>query len=354
MEKALSISEFLKMAKNHLVVDVRSPIEHEKGRLPNSINLPLLSDEHRKIIGKLYKQEGRQAAVLKGFELVGPLFAEKAKELLALSKNNKIGIYCWRGGMRTEIMTWIARLAGISVFTLKGGYKSFRNEMLKTNAAPLKNGFIISGQTGSGKTEILINLAKLGYKVIDLEAAASHKGSSFGGIGLPVQSQEMFENLIAFERYNTEHESKEFWLLEDESRLIGQKCIPNVLYESMQELPLIELMVPIEERTNRLVKEYGGLDKTELEEATLRLKKKLGDEQARFAVSLLHENKLNEWVKILLTYYDKTYNHSRNKKNKKSHQINYSWQAEAESFENLQLLIKKLTNERSQKTHTIQ
>jgi tRNA 2-selenouridine synthase len=353
METPLSISEFMEMAKNHLVIDVRSQIEFQKGHLPGSINLPLLNDEQRKIIGTLYKQEGRQAAVLKGFELVGPLFTEKAKELLSLSQNKKIGIYCWRGGMRTEIMTWIARLSGITVFTLKGGYKAFRNQMIAINALPIKNGFIISGQTGSGKTDILINLAKLGYKVIDLEAAASHKGSSFGGIGLPIQTQEMFENLIAFDRYNIKNENNEFWLLEDESRLIGQKCIPNELFESMQVLPLIELMVPIEERTHRLVKEYGGLDKTELEAATLRLKKKLGDEQARFAVRLLHENKLYEWVSILLTYYDKTYNHSRNKKIKSSHQLDYSWQTEEESFEGLKLLIEKLTNERSQKTNTI-
>ena len=258
MEKPLSISEFLKLAKDHLVIDVRSPLEYQKGHLPGSINLPLLNDEHRKIIGTLYKQEGRQAAVLKGFELVGPLFADKAQQLLKLSQDKKIGIYCWRGGMRTEITTWIARLVGVSVFTLKGGYKSFRNTMVALNETPVRNGFIISGQTGSGKTEILKKLNKYGFKVIDLEAAACHKGSSFGGIGQPAQSQEMFENLIAFERYNVEHESQEFWLLEDESRLIGQKCIPKVLYESMQKLPLIELIVPIEERKSRLVIEYGS------------------------------------------------------------------------------------------------
>ena len=115
----------------------------------------------------------------------------------------------------------------------------------------------------------------------------------------------------------------------------------------MQKLPLIELIVPIEERKSRLVIEYGSLDKTLLEEATLRLKKKLGDEQARLAVSLLHENKLDEWVSILLTYYDKTYNHSRNSKKKVSQQIDYSWQNESESFNNLLKLIKKLTHERS-------
>ncbi len=356
MESNLSISEYLKRAKTHMVIDVRSAFEYKKGHLPGSINLPLLNDEHRKIIGTIYKQEGRKAAVLKGFELVGPLFAEKAHQLLALANNKAIGIYCWRGGMRTEIMSWIAQLSGISVFTLKGGYKAFRNEMINLNATPLLDGFVISGQTGSGKTAILKKLASNGYKIIDLEGAASHKGSSFGGIGLPEQSQEMFENLIAFDRYNHSNENgtPPFWFLEDESRMIGNKCIPAILFESMQNLPRIELIVNEKERNNRLVEEYGALDKTLLQEATLRLRKRLGDEQTRLAVQLLNENKLNEWVAILLTYYDKTYIHSRNKTKKTIHLLNYSWQTESASFSQLLLLIEKLINERSKKINTIQ
>ncbi len=136
--------------------------------------------------------------------------------------------------------------------------------------------------------------------------------------------------------------------------MIGNKCIPAILFESMQNLPRIELIVNEKERNNRLVEEYGALDKTLLQEATLRLRKRLGDEQTRLAVQLLNENKLNEWVAILLTYYDKTYIHSRNKTKKTIHLLNYSWQTESASFSQLLLLIEKLINERSKKINTIQ
>ena len=52
------------------LIDVRSPDEYYKGNLPNSINVPLFNNEERSIIGKIYKNYGREKAVIKGLEFV--------------------------------------------------------------------------------------------------------------------------------------------------------------------------------------------------------------------------------------------------------------------------------------------
>ena len=44
------------------LIDVRSPSEYYKGHMPNSINIPLFDNDERSIIGKIYKQKGREKA----------------------------------------------------------------------------------------------------------------------------------------------------------------------------------------------------------------------------------------------------------------------------------------------------
>ena len=39
----------------HDVIDVRSPLEFEDDRIPGSINLPVLSNAEREMIGTMYK-----------------------------------------------------------------------------------------------------------------------------------------------------------------------------------------------------------------------------------------------------------------------------------------------------------
>lgn len=57
---------------------------------------------------------------------------------------------------------------------------------------------LLGGRTGSGKTELLLALQGLGAAVVDLEGLAHHRGSSFGGLGLPEQpSSEHYENRLA-------------------------------------------------------------------------------------------------------------------------------------------------------------
>ncbi len=53
--------DFLKLFVNDIpLMDVRAPIEYDKGAFPNTSNIPLLDDYQRQQIGIRYKDAGVQ------------------------------------------------------------------------------------------------------------------------------------------------------------------------------------------------------------------------------------------------------------------------------------------------------
>ncbi|HEY9870224.1 MAG TPA: hypothetical protein V6D08_13740, partial [Candidatus Obscuribacterales bacterium] len=52
----------LNCLREPLIIDVRSPCEHDAERIPGSCNVPLLSDAERADVGTIYKYKGEVAA----------------------------------------------------------------------------------------------------------------------------------------------------------------------------------------------------------------------------------------------------------------------------------------------------
>ncbi len=307
MPKVLNITEFLAAmeAPGQLLLDARSPKEYLHAHIPFAYNVPLLNDEHRHEIGITFKKEGRESAVLKGFELVGPLFVEIIKKVKELSEGRLVMIYCWRGGMRSGILAWLLEMAGFRVYLLKGGYKAYRALALQSFQEQRKI-IVLGGKTGSGKTELLDHLAAHGEQVIDLEKLACHKGSSFGALGQqPQPGNEHFENLI-FHDLHKQDPTIALWL-ENESRSIGTSKIPDALFEQMRNAPVIEVDVPIFIRKERILNEYGSFPVSQLKECTVRLEKRLGGLRLKLAIEALENDRKEEWLDYLLEYYDNTY-----------------------------------------------
>ena len=173
-EKLISLEELLTLRDTHPMLDARSEGEFGQSHIRGAINLPILNNEERKIIGTIYKQEGSENAVLKGFELVGPRFHEIIKEAISFVPDKKVIIYCWRGGMRSQILSWLLSIAGFEVFRLKGGYKIYRNFTFELIRSTFKL-LVLGGKTGTGKTVLLNQLSQMGQQVIDLEKIANHK-----------------------------------------------------------------------------------------------------------------------------------------------------------------------------------
>lgn len=305
----IHIEQFLELAKQHPVLDVRSPGEYKHAHIPGACSLPLFTDEERKIVGTAYKQESREQAIKLGLDFFGVKMRKMVEEAEQLSSNSKkVLVHCWRGGMRSAGVAWLLDLYGFKVFTLAGGYKKYRNYVLDTFRLPFQFN-ILGGYTGSGKTELLKALKERGEKVIDLEGIANHKGSAFGNIGMPPQpGQEMFENLLSKElRKSLVGQPESPVWLEDESQRIGLVNIPGELWKTMRQSPVYFLDIPFEERLKHIVQEYGQLAPEKLADAIGRISQKLGNLNAKTAILLLNEGKITESFDILLKYYDKHY-----------------------------------------------
>jgi tRNA 2-selenouridine synthase len=302
--RPLNIADFL--ALDAPVVDVRSPGEFQRGHLPGARSLPLFSDEERAVVGTLYKQSGRDEAVLEGLRIVGPKLAGIVEAAKAIAPNGRIRVHCWRGGERSGSVAWLLDKAGfVEVNTLRGGYKSFRNHVLGSFDAAIDLR-VLGGYTGTGKTETLRLLADRGAQVIDLEALASHKGSAFGAIGeAPQPTTEQFENLL----WNTMRKldlQQTIWV-EDESVMIGRVKLPDPFFERLRSTTLYFAEMSLEERAARLVADYGSYPKEELADAVHRIEKRLGPQHCKMALEALVMNDLFTVARITLQYYDKAY-----------------------------------------------
>ena len=291
------------------IIDIRSPKEYTKGHIPGAVSLPLFDDVERSIIGTTYHKVGKQAAILQGFEIAGPKWSEIIKAAKIISPELKVVLHCWRGGMRSEAVAWALNLYGFEVYLIKGGYKSFRRWAHNVFEGPLQL-VVLAGKTGSNKTGLLSDLGQRGEQIIDLEALACHQGSAYGSKGFLVQpSQESFENQLAWHISNLDT-SKRIWI-EDESITIGKLAIPTALWQQLLVAPEIELKQPLSKRLALLDNEYGILDKQFLEEATLKIKKRLGLELTREAITAIHAGEMQSFISIVLKYYDKAYAKSR-------------------------------------------
>ena len=310
MNKAIQIEKFLELPGT--IIDVRSPAEYQHSNLPESVSIPLFSNEERVEIGTLYKQVGQEEAIDLGLKIVGPKLSEIISEARDLCQGHPLKIYCWRGGMRSNFLAQTLNLIGIPSLVLQGGYKSFRRLALETISKEwsLKT---LGGLSGSDKTGMLYSLQEKGEQMLDLEGLANHRGSSFGGIGKPPQpSVEAFENRLAYNLLQLDPE-KPIWV-EDESRLIGCCKVPDSFYKNMQTSPLYILNIPREERLETLVKVYGSLDCEKLVEATTRLQKQLGGERTKQVCEYFRQNNPHAAIDLVLGYYDKAYSYSIEKR----------------------------------------
>jgi len=304
MARSISIDSFLSSAAQVPLIDVRTPAEFAQGHVPGAFNIPLFTNEERVLVGTTYKQFGREAAILQGFDLTGSKWSDFIRQALEIAPNKKVAVHCWRGGMRSGAMAWALGLYGFEVDLIEGGYKRYRNWVLKQFERPWSL-VLLGGMTGSGKTRILEALRSV-EQVIDLEDLAQHQGSSFGTMNKLVQpTQEQFENNFAGQLARFDAATR-IWV-EDESVTIGRRVIPSPFWQQMRTAPLVCIQVPLELRIQKLVDEYGVLDKDFLVDCTTRIRKRLGPEQTRDAVQAIEDGRMAEFIRLLLVYYDKRY-----------------------------------------------
>ena len=291
------------------LADVRSPGEYAKGHIPGAVNIPLFSDAERAEVGLLYKEKGREEAVLHGLECVGPRLGDLVKAAFSLCRGRTAGelaLYCSRGGMRSASLGWLFSTVGLRAYTLDGGYKAFRRYALAFFSKPMRNLLVLGGGTGAGKTQVLHRMAEKGAQVADLEGMALHRGSVFGAFpGITQPSSEQFENLLATEllRMNPD---KPVWV-EDESENLGTVNLPTPFLRQLRASPLFILESSRASRLERVIGEYGILPTEHLAARLDHIRKRLGGLRHKNAHDALAAGELPALADILLEYYDNAY-----------------------------------------------
>jgi tRNA 2-selenouridine synthase len=176
------------------MMDVRAPVEFGQGAFPCAVNVPLLDDRQRELIGIEYKNAGQDAAIALGNRLATPeIRAQRIADWQAFAQAHPDGVlYCFRGGLRSRTtQQWL------------------------------------------------------------------HDSGAFGYTTSLQPPQIGFENALAVQLLKHAHRHPQQPLfLEDESRLIGRVALPPVLQEAMKAAPVIVLEAPLEQREERVVRDY--------------------------------------------------------------------------------------------------
>lgn len=238
------------------LLDTRAPQEFAQGAFPNAVNLPLMTDDERAQVGLCYKRRGQSAAIALGHELVqAEVKAARIQAWRDFAERHPDGfLYCFRGGLRSQIsQQWLAE-AGCDYPRIIGGYKAMRQFLLDAlQQAAKRRMLIVSGQTGCAKTRLLHELPNR----IDLEGLANHRGSAFGKRLGGQPNQIDFENALSIALLKHANAMPGATvLLEDESRLIGRLAVPDVLREATLQAPLAVIETDLEARVEHTYSNY--------------------------------------------------------------------------------------------------
>lgn len=295
-----------------MVIDVRSPGEFAEDHVPGAVNLPVLDDAERAVVGTTYVQESRFLARRIGAALVARNVARHLDTALADKPPTfRPLVYCWRGGQRSNAMALILAQVGWRTMVLKGGYKTYRRaaySRLYDSDLNLRL-VLLEGGTGSAKTAILNRVAALGEQVIDLEDIARHRGSLFGALtDTPQPSQKWFESSL-LDRLQRLDPARAI-LVESESSKIGNRTLPPAVWQAMQRAARIQLSAPLEARAAYLVKAYPGViaDRSLLEHVLTRLEVYPGRKQLANWRTLADAGAYTELVQqVVERHYDPSY-----------------------------------------------
>ena len=264
--KTIKIEDALKL-KNCIFIDVRTESEYKEDHILDAFNMPLFKDHEHCEVGTIYKMQGKNEAIQKGFDFVG--------------------------------------------------YRNYLLEYLD-NIMNVKNFIVVHGLTGVGKTDLLNILDEKNVDNIDLEGIAKNSGSTFGFITHDKKppTQKKFESKI-FEKIF--FSNSDYIFIESESKRVGHVLIPNNIYDAIvRDGYHILLECSLENRVKRLCRDYVyNKDENNLEvlkDCINKFRKRLGHNKVDEYINLLEEGKYEELVeKYLVEYYDSLYMHSVDK-----------------------------------------
>jgi tRNA 2-selenouridine synthase len=244
------------------ILDARSPSEFAEDHLPGAINVPVLDDDERALVGTIYKERSAFEAKRAGAPIASHNIARHMERLFAAKPREwRPLVYCWRGGGRSGSLTHVLRQVGWDAMRLDGGYKAFRKQVVADlESLPERFNYrVICGATGSGKSRLLESLAEAGAQVLDLELLAAHRGSVLGDLpDNPQPSQKSFETSLWTALSGFDPARPVF--VESESKKVGNLRVPDSLITRMRESECVRLEAGHAERVALLREDYAHFE----------------------------------------------------------------------------------------------
>ncbi|WZL74900.1 tRNA 2-selenouridine(34) synthase MnmH [Clostridiaceae bacterium 35-E11] len=317
--QVINIEKALEM-QNVVFIDVRSPSEYKEATIYGAINIPILDDIERAMVGTIYRMESVEQATVEGLKYVAPKLPSIYAQIKEYSKKyDRVIIFCWRGGMRSKsTCDFLDMLRITNVYQLIGGYKAYRRyvvNFLKNSIDPYQF-IMLHGLTGVGKTHILERLETIGYTVLNLERMAKNSGSVFGDIvfeGKP-PSQKMFETYLFNCLYFTKNK---YIFVESESKRIGSVQVPDSIYNQMISGYHILIHTTMNNRVEIILNDYvGTLERQDdkIKKAVHHLRKRLGNDPVDKLLKKIEQKDYISVIKYLIEYYyDPLYRYSIDK-----------------------------------------
>ena len=237
--RVVSPAEFLRRCVDGgaRCVDVRSPAEFARDAVPGAHSAPLFDDAERADVGKCYAKKGRDEAMRLGLAKLRKKGGLGALAERVAGEATVVGVYCWRGGLRSGSVAWLLARRNVDVFVLDGGYRAYRRHLRELFEEGPRV-IVVGGRTGVGKTRVLRALAAKNHQVLDLEALAAHRGSAFGDLkGAAQPSNAAFETKCAWAWRALDATRDVF--VEDEEGHVGRCLVPPALYARMRAAPRV-------------------------------------------------------------------------------------------------------------------
>ncbi|MCT4661429.1 MAG: tRNA 2-selenouridine(34) synthase MnmH [Tissierellales bacterium] len=312
-----SLDEVL-LKKEFLLVDVRSPEEYEEDTVLGAINMPILDNEERKEVGYLYKQVDPFVAKRKGLEIASKKFLDYFDFVMEnKDKYKNVVFFCYRGGLRSQTVAKTLSLMGLKVGYLKGGYKNYRQHVLRELPKATKKIELLGlqGLTGVGKTKILCGLKEQNIPILDLERYAQNSGSAFGSIVYAKGSyisQKKFESNL-YEAILKGGETT--YYVECESKRIGRVVQPEYFYKKLKMASRVLIETEFSNRVQIIYDDYVRIGDEKNQELLLgavkSLNKRLGNKVVDELCSYIEKDEQEKMIEVMLRdYYDPLYIHS--------------------------------------------
>ena len=302
-------------AEHVVIIDTRTPKEFKEAHVWGAINIPLLSDDQRHLVGLTYHKQSRAAAILVGWTVFAPRMHSFMQQFEKYRHYKHILVYCWRGGMRSRIVVNLMQRHGYQAAQqITGGYKLYLNQIVWKGLDQFAKSYppkfiVLFGHTGTRKTEILRKLRDdRGLPVLDLEGLAGHRSSVYGAVDLEPKSQKMFSIGIYHTLVTLQNEP--FIFLEGEANKVGDVHVPSFLCDRIASDIKVLVKATIDTRIDAINKEYFKTDDSvrQLHEATEVVRKYVGNANADHLHDLLDKGErrsFTEW--LLVNHYDGSY-----------------------------------------------